>query len=170
MRIIVIALASKYGNQTAWIRTLAAVLVVLATLVAGCCAKISSEDLLMIQNLAGLGDADAQQLLGDMYLQGQGGVPLDYAEAARWYRNRKAAEQGSIAAQNNLGVAYIGGSGVPQDNAEAYAWFSIAADQGLLGAAAGRDEAAKWMTDADLWRAQELAGEYRVKFVLPFRN
>ena len=81
-----------------------------------------------------------------MYLQGQGGVPLDYAEAARWYR------------------------GVPQDNAEAYAWFSIAADQGLLGAAAGRDEVAKWMTDADLWSAQELACEYRGKYVLPFRN
>ena len=168
MRIIVIAASSNYGHQAVWIRTLAAVLVVLTTLVAGCGAKISSEDLLMIQNLAALGDADAQQLLGDMYLQGQGGVPLDYAEAARWYR--KAAEQGSIAAQNNLGVAYIGGFGVPQDNAEAYAWFSIAADQGLMGAAAGRDEAAKWMTDADLWRAQELASEYRVKYVLPFRN
>ena len=96
MRITALAVSSKYVNQTAWILTLAAVLVVLATLVPGCGAKISSEDLLTIQNLAALGDADAQQLLGDMYLQGQGGVPLDYAEAARWYR--KAAEKGSIAA------------------------------------------------------------------------
>ena len=37
------------------------------------------------------------------------------------YAQHKAAEQGSIAAQNNLGVAYVRGFGVPQDKVEAYA-------------------------------------------------
>lgn len=146
-------------------RILAGVLV-LTAIVAGC-AKTLTEHLDTIRVLASMGDADMQQLLGDMYLQGQG-VPLDYAESAKWYR--KAAEQGSVPAQNNLGVAYVWGFGVLQDNVEAYAWFSIAADQGFLGAVSGREEAAKWMTNAELERAQALAHEYREKYVLPFRN
>ena len=135
-------------------------------LVAGC-TKVLTEHLDTIRVLADLGDANMQQLLGDMYLQGHV-VPLDYAESAKWYR--KAAEQGSVAAQNNLGVAYIGGFGVPQDNAEAYAWFSIAADQGFLGAAAGRDDAARWMTNAELKHVEVLAHKYWQKYVLPFQN
>jgi len=44
-----------------------------------------------IPKLAERGDAEAQDILGNMYYNGQG-VPQDYKEAARWYR--KAAEQG----------------------------------------------------------------------------
>jgi len=43
-----------------------------------------------------------------MYQIGQG-VAQDYAEAARWYR--KAADQGGVAAQFNLGVMYYEGQG-----------------------------------------------------------
>ena len=145
-----------------WIRNLAAV-VVLAALVAGC-GKALREHLDIIRASAALGDRDMQELLGDLHMQGQGGVPLDYAEAARWYR--KAAKQGSAAAQNNMGVFYVYGYGVPQDSVEAYAWFSIAAEQGFFGAAPGRDEAARWMTNAELGRAQVLAAEYRDKYVV----
>ena len=143
-----------------------AVVLVLTAIVAGC-TKVLSEHLDTIRALASMGDADMQQLLGDMYVQGHG-VPQDYAEAVKWHR--KAAEQGSVASQNNLGVAYMWGFGVPQDNVEAYAWLSVAADQGILGAASGREEAAKWMTNAEFERAQALAREYREKYVLPFRN
>ena len=153
-------------ERVAWMRSLAAILV-FATLAAGC-GKVLREHLDTIRAAAALGNRDMQQLLGDMYMSGQGGVPLDYAEAARWYR--KAAEQGSVGAQNNMGVLHVWGYGVPQDNVEAYAWFSIAAEQGFLGAAPGRDEAAKWMTNAELGRAQVLATEYRGKYVVPFRN
>ena len=142
------------------------VVLVLAALVAGC-TKVLSEHLDTIRVLAHLGDANMQLLLGDMYVQGHG-VPVDYAESAKWYR--KAAEQGSVPAQNNLGVAYLWGFGVRQDNAEAYVWFSIAADQGLLGAAAGRDAAATWMTNAEIKHAGALAHKYWEKYVLPFQN
>lgn len=136
-------------GENAPLGRLAALVVALAgvlTLATGCSSKVSNEDLAIARAAAALGYVDAQQLLGDMYLQGHG-VPLDYDESAKWYR--KAAEQGRVAAQNNLGVAYLSGFGMPQDNVEAYAWFSIAADQGFLGAAAGRDEAAKWMTNTE---------------------
>ena len=46
-----------------------------------------------------------------MYAKGQG-VPQDYAEAVKWYR--LAAEQGFAMAQDNLGLMYKNGQGVPQ--------------------------------------------------------
>ena len=47
---------------------------------------------------------------------------------------RKAAEQGDAVAQSNLGYAYANEQGVPQDYAQAVAWFRKAADQGNANA------------------------------------
>ena len=52
----------------------------------------------------------------------------DYAKAVKLYR--KAAEQGDAKAQNNLGVMYYNGVGVPQDYVEAAKWYRQAAEQG----------------------------------------
>ena len=41
------------------------------------------------------------------------GMPQDDTEAVKWFR--KAAEQGDASAQNDLGVMYQNGRGVPQD-------------------------------------------------------
>jgi TPR repeat protein/DNA-binding IscR family transcriptional regulator len=43
---------------------------------------------------------------------------------------RRAAEQGHAIAQNNLGIMYSSGQGVPQDDAEAAKWYRRAAEQG----------------------------------------
>jgi TPR repeat protein len=56
----------------------------------------------------------------------------DNADAERWYR--RAAEQGRAEAQNNLGLMYIIGRGVPKNDAEAMKWFSRAAAQGYTPA------------------------------------
>src|SRR5713226_5680439 len=53
----------------------------------------------------------------------------DYATALRLWR--PLADQGHADAQNNLGVMYSNGRGVPQDYAEAARWYSKAADQGF---------------------------------------
>jgi hypothetical protein len=45
-----------------------------------------------------------------------------------WFR--KAAEQGDVVAQFNLGLMYEHGQGVPQDYVQAVAWYRKAADQG----------------------------------------
>jgi len=50
-------------------------------------------------------------------------VPLDDAEAVKWYR--KAAEQGHAEAQYKLGLSYRYGVGVPEDAAESARWFRI---------------------------------------------
>jgi len=43
---------------------------------------------------------------------------------------RKAAEQGDVDAEDNLGAMYSNGHGVPQDYAQAIVWFRKAAQQG----------------------------------------
>jgi TPR repeat protein len=52
----------------------------------------------------------------------------DYAMALPLFR--KAAEQGFVVAQNNLGFMYANGQGVPQDYAAAVSWYRKAAEQG----------------------------------------
>lgn len=50
-------------------------------------------------------------------------------DAFRWMM--RAAEAGHVAAQNNIGLSYLHGLGVKQDDKEAFAWFEKAAKQGL---------------------------------------
>jgi uncharacterized protein len=51
------------------------------------------------------------------------------------YVNRgKAAEQGNTRAQNNLGVLYIKGDGIPRDREKAISWWKKAAKNGNITA------------------------------------
>ena len=52
---------------------------------------------------------------------------------------QKAADQGNTDAQNNLGVMYYSGEGVPRDAAKATEWFKKAAAQGNADAQANLD-------------------------------
>ena len=56
----------------------------------------------------------------------------DPAAIAAWELKalRQRAAQGDMTAQHNLGRRYYRGEGVPQDDAEAAAWYRKAADQG----------------------------------------
>ena len=55
----------------------------------------------------------------------------DYATALKLWR--PFAEQGDAISQYGLGVLYLGGHGVPQDDIEAAKWFRLAAEQGNAG-------------------------------------
>ena len=88
----------------------------------------------------------------------------DYAEAVRWYR--KAVDQSHAGAQNNLGLMYAKGEGVPQDFVQAHMWFNLAASRFPLGegrdiAAKTRHNLAKHMTPAQIAEVQRLAREWR---------
>ena len=82
----------------------------------------------------------------------------DEAEAARWYR--LAAEQGTAIAQNNLGVMYANGLGVPQDDVTAYMWFNLAAATGDEDARTAREDVATRMTREQVAEAQARAREW----------
>ena len=89
------------------------------------------KDFESLKPLAEKGDAEAQNSLGRMYLNGEG-VEQDFWEAATW--TRKAADQGDAKAQNNLGFMYEYGQGVGQNFREAAKWFRKAAEQGFASA------------------------------------
>ena len=76
--------------------------------------------------LAEQGNAEAQEMLGFMYLYGQG-VRRGDATAVQWYR--RAAEQGFASAQNSLGVLYENGRGTMKDYATAVQWYQRAVEQ-----------------------------------------
>lgn len=83
------------------------------------------------QPLAEAGDADGQFGMGLLYANGFG-VPLDDAQALKWYG--LAAEQNHASAQCNLAVMHANGWGVPQSDSEAFKWYILAADQGVTEA------------------------------------
>ena len=63
---------------------------------------------------------------------------------------------------------YHNGEGVPQDYVQAFMWYNLAASRFSPGedrdqAAEYRDIIAKWMTPAQISKAQKLAREWRPK-------
>ncbi|MDH3595615.1 MAG: SPOR domain-containing protein [Rhodospirillales bacterium] len=126
--------------------------------------------------LAEAGDAAAQYSLGKLFEHGEGPVGQDLVKAAQWYRT--AAAQGLPAAQNNLGLMYAQGRGVPSDLTRAIEIWRAAAQQnypwaqynlGLAffrgqGVAVDQGEAAIWFrqaADGGLAEAQFIMGQLR---------
>ena len=88
--------------------------------------------------------------------------PADDVDAAHWYR--LAADQGHDRAQYLLGLMYVEGRGVPQDDVSAHMWLNLATAQ-FTGeereqSATMRDAVAERMTREDLSEAQRLAREW----------
>jgi TPR repeat protein len=75
--------------------------------------------------------------IGMAYKQGRG-VPLDYAEAIRWFR--RAADRGNSSAMVWLGFAYEYGQGVARDPTQARLWMEKAQK-------AGEEYAGTWLRD-----------------------
>jgi TPR repeat protein len=104
------------------------------------------------------GDSGAQLSLGLMYFRGQG-VPKEWTEAIKWCR--LSAEQGNMLAQHNLAYMYAAGrSGASVDLVEAYAWWSLAAANGLGVARNRMDEVMDKMNAEQSEKARVLAEEY----------
>jgi TPR repeat protein len=87
----------------------------------------------LIQKSADQGYAVAQNILGELYADGQG-FPQDYAKALEWFS--KAAEQGNRDAQYNLGLMYYQGGGTPKNDQKALEWLQKASKGGNVQAQA----------------------------------
>ena len=79
------------------------------------------------QPLAAQGNAEAQNNLALLYLDGKG-VPRNMPEAVRYFQLSAAA--GSALGQNNLGGLYRDGNGLARDFGKAARWFAASASQG----------------------------------------
>lgn len=105
------------------------------------------------------GDAEAQYLVGDMYLKGRG-TYVNYPRALRWLA--AAAAQGHRKAQFKLGYMYLKGRGVVANAARAYTNIRAAAEAGYapakfylgqmyalgLGTRRNTVRALEWMTES----------------------
>ena len=69
-----------------------------------------------------------------------------------------------------LGAAYATGQGVPEDAVLSYAWFSIAAAQGVAEAQKGKDLSEEDMSPAQIAEGQKLSRELWEKYVVPFQK
>ena len=103
------------------------------------------------------GHAKAQHNLGILHVRHRIGMPKHYEEASKWFK--KAAEQGVADAQGNLGLMYAQGQGVIKDNVTAYAWLSVAKENGHANAVEALDLAKKLMTKEQIAEGLKLARE-----------
>ncbi|NMG30703.1 tetratricopeptide repeat protein [Aromatoleum evansii] len=81
------------------------------------------------------GNLDAMYFIGNMYVFGEKlpkSVQDPDQEAARWYF--EAARKGHAEAEYGLGLLFLAGKGVVQDQEEAMRWIRSAADHGHPGA------------------------------------
>ncbi len=91
-------------------------------------AEHRAETVRMWQTHAEKGDTEAQFTLAVLYNRGDGGLAKDMIEAVHWYR--KAAEQGHVIAQYNMGIFCATGNGLARDSGTAAEWWRMAAMQG----------------------------------------
>ncbi len=83
------------------------------------------------------------------------------AAGVRWYR--KAADQGNVDAQFNLGYMYWKGLGVRQDYVKAHMWYNLAAFEGQRDASKDRDRVAEQMTPEQITEAKRRARAWKPK-------
>ena len=101
------------------------------------------------------GDAEDQFNLGREYGE-CAWREQDFNEAVKWYR--KAAEQGHAEAQFALGASY-GMFQARLDYVNAYTWWNIAAANGFESGKEWKAKLAKFMTNDQIAKAQDLSRE-----------
>jgi TPR repeat protein len=83
----------------------------------------------------------------------------NYVSAAQVWR--PLAEAGDPRAQNNLGLLYAAGQGVPQDPVLTLMWFRLAASQGFEPAKVNEATAVSALTPEQIAEAQRLVREWK---------
>ena len=105
------------------------------------------------------GNARAMHNLAVIKATGTGNGDADMETAVRWFKD--AANFGIKDSQFNLGILFGQGMGVPQDLAESYKWFALAAKTGDTDAAAKRDEVAKAMDPLELDETRKVVADWK---------
>jgi TPR repeat protein len=97
---------------------------------------------------------DSQVALGVLMVEGIG-LPQNHIQASRLFK--QAAKNGNADAQLILGWLYKNGVGVKVNNTIAYALWNYVAAQGSEWARVSRDQMYYELTEAELYRGQELS-------------
>ncbi|MFC3395164.1 tetratricopeptide repeat protein [Brenneria rubrifaciens] len=103
---------------------------------------------------ASAGDTQSRLVYGEMLRWGQGGK-ADYAEAVRQYQ--LAAHDGNRMAQYRMGIMRQDGLGTSRNRIHAYAWYSMAATEGMPEAIHARNDLEAIMQPDEVKAGQRLA-------------
>ncbi|EDI8220411.1 sel1 repeat family protein [Salmonella enterica] len=116
-----------------------------------------------------LGSMRARNSLALLYSQGGDGFYKDRVKALSLLI--ASACQGYVVAQNNLGVLYSDGAeDVIADHKKSYAWFSVAASNGLEEAIKSQRNIAEKMSTQELEQAKNIAIKYIEKYPSPINE
>lgn len=74
------------------------------------------------------GDSDAEYRLGLLYYKGSTDTPKDETKATEWFR--RSAEKGDPKGENALGLSYLNGTGVQENDAVGFDWVYRSALKG----------------------------------------
>jgi hypothetical protein len=110
-----------------------------------------------LRRAANEGNISAASRLGTMALTEKGGLKPG-PESTRWLRT--AAEAEDSTSMLNLGMVLFHGLGAPTDFVEAYMWFTLAAQRGLID---GRGGLRPKMTAAQITSGEKRAAEWSAK-------
>jgi hypothetical protein len=123
--------------------------------------KDGKRAVLLLEQAAAQGKANAYTRIGDLYASGDGdGIAKDYGEAVRWYG--EAARNGDAKGFYRLGEAYEQGRGVEADPVRALMWYSLAAEEGYEAAPARVEQLTGRLDPEQKAQAQAQAAEWRV--------
>ncbi|AIR68629.1 tetratricopeptide repeat protein [Dickeya fangzhongdai] len=103
---------------------------------------------------AATGDTESRLAYGEMLRLGQGGK-ADYVEAMKQYRF--AAHDGNRMAQYRMGMMRQDGLGASRNRIHSYAWYSLAATEGMAEAIAARNDLEATMQPDEIKAGQKLA-------------
>ena len=92
----------------------------------------------------------------------------DYKAAIYWFK--QAANRNLADSQFNLAILYQNGVGLPKNNVQSYKWFSLAARQGDVDAAARRDLLEKKLKKEELLQASKLLQSWKALAIDPKAN
>ena len=107
----------------------------------------------LYEEAAKKGHAKAQYNLGCLLAEG---FFSNYGEAVKWWI--KAAMQGEVESQHNVGLAYELGKGVEESKTKACAWYSIAQVFSMfmhINASKGRNEIYKTLTKKEILKFEK---------------
>ncbi|HMN42297.1 MAG TPA: outer membrane protein assembly factor BamD [Phycisphaerales bacterium] len=107
---------------------------------------------------ASSGYAPAQFQMGLCRQNGMDGTPPDHTAAFAWFQ--RAATQGHVASEANVGRAYLKAEGVPKDAQQAYMWSWLALENGAALAKRTCDAAARELSESQIADAKHAAAEF----------
>ncbi|MCV9878095.1 tetratricopeptide repeat protein [Brenneria izbisi] len=110
------------------------------------------------------GDTDSRLAYGEMLRWGQGGK-ADYGEALKQYQ--LAAHKGNRMAQYRMGIMRQEGLGASRNRIHAYAWYSMAATEGMPEAIHARNDLEATMQPDEIKAGQRLALHWSSQGFIP---